>query len=164
MPRKQIDLEEAIALSRVVPVKMMREERAIEVSKPQYYEDPEKRFAHLNAKGQEVLDPTPMAPPVGYEKPVSMVELLRDRVRNEMSRIAEEQGLDSFEDADDFDVGDDFDPRSPHEMDFEPGRKSTRDMLAELREDVTKLVKERDEALKALKDKEKPVDEGSKDS
>lgn len=94
-------------------------------------------FATLNEKGQEVLDPTPMAPPLGYVKQPSIIDIIRDRVRTELSRRAAELGHDSFEDADDFDVGDDYDPKSPYEQEFDP--PSNKVMMKELVEEAKKL-------------------------
>lgn len=75
----------------------------------------------VNEKGQEVPDPTPMAPPVGYVKQQSLAEQIREMVRSEKLRMeVEAQGLETFEEADDFDVGDDYDPLSPYENDFDP--------------------------------------------
>lgn len=74
-----------------------------------------------NGNGDEVPDPTPMEPPIGWIEPPSMVELIRKMIRdNEI-----EKGLggepESFEEADDFDIGDDGeDLRSGWENDFEP--------------------------------------------
>lgn len=68
----------------------------------------------------EITDPTPMAPPVGYKKQPSIWEQQRALIRSELSRRAEEHGLETFEEADDFEVGDDFDPSTPYEETFEP--------------------------------------------
>lgn len=87
----------------------------------------EEYFAKLKAKGlhqdgSPVLDPTPMAPPIGYKKSPSMVEIVRDMVRGERLRQeALESGHETFEDAEDFDVGDDPEQlRSPYENEFDP--------------------------------------------
>lgn len=72
----------------------------------------------LNASGQLVPDPTPMAPPVGYKKQPSMLDIIRDQVRN-VGREAERLGYESFEEADDFDVSDDPEISSPYEVDVE---------------------------------------------
>lgn len=75
----------------------------------------------VNEKGQEVPDPTPMAPPVGYVKQQSLAEQIREMVRSEKLRLeVEAQGLETFEEADDFDIGDDYDPSSPYENEFDP--------------------------------------------
>ena len=64
-------------------------------------------------------DPTPIAPPVGYQRSPTIAEQLRTMVRSEHIRMeAEAAGMDTFEEADDFDVGDDYDPRSPWEEQF----------------------------------------------
>lgn len=75
----------------------------------------------LDENGHEVLDPTPVAPPVGFIQQPSMFEHIRNLVRTELSRRAADSGdLESFEEADDFDVGDDYDPTSPYEQQFDP--------------------------------------------
>lgn len=79
---------------------------------------PEARFSD---RRYEHPDPVPMAPPVGYVKQRTMVEVVRDLVKSERLRQeAEEADADTFEEADDFDVGDDYEPASPYENEFEP--------------------------------------------
>lgn len=76
----------------------------------------------LDDKGREVVDSTPMAIPVGFQRPESLSETIRRLVRSEeLRRLAERAGAETFEEADDFDVGDDFDPTSPYETQFDPG-------------------------------------------
>lgn len=75
----------------------------------------------FDEKGRELPDPTPMAPPVGFKKQPTMVEMIRNMVRSEALRqAAAAQGQESFEEADDFDVGEDVDPSAPYEEQFEP--------------------------------------------
>lgn len=69
---------------------------------------------------QFIPDPTPMQPPIGYKKQPSMMEVLRQQIREDLSREAAQRGHESFEEADDFDVGDDLDPHSPWENEFDP--------------------------------------------
>lgn len=79
--------------------------------------------AHIkyDNNGRELMDPTPIAPPIGYKKSASISEQIRSMIRSERLREeAEGAGYESFEEADDFDVGDDFDPKSPYEEVFEP--------------------------------------------
>lgn len=70
----------------------------------------------LNAKGQEVLDQTPIARPVGFQRPPTMQEMIRMYVRRELSAAAAAEGHETFEEADDLDVGEDYDPSSPWEL------------------------------------------------
>lgn len=75
----------------------------------------------LREDGTEVLDGTPVAPPIGYRPQPSLASQIRMMVRSEQLRMeAEKAGMETFEEADDFDVGDDFDPTSPYENDFDP--------------------------------------------
>lgn len=89
------------------------------------------RKAKLNERGHELLDPTPLELPVGFKRPESLEEQIRRLVRVNISRQAEQEGYETFEDADDFDVGEDEDPRTPFEMDFDPilGREISPDMI-----------------------------------
>lgn len=57
-------------------------------------------------KGREIPDPTPVAMPAGMSKPESMQDMIRRFVRLEASRMAENSGYESFEEADDFEPDD----------------------------------------------------------
>lgn len=72
-------------------------------------------FPYIDVDGREVLDPTPLAPPVGYQKPVHIWDQLRQQMRA-MALLAAQEGAESFEESDDFDIGDDYDPTSPWEL------------------------------------------------
>lgn len=93
---------------------------------------------HLDRRGQpmtpwggEILDPIPMAPPVGYKRQPTMVEHIRNIVRSE--RLAQEMaaaGFDTFEESEDFEVGDeDADPASQWENDFDPPINEVREAV-----------------------------------
>lgn len=73
--------------------------------------------------GQEIPDPTPMAPPVGFISQPSMMDHVVDLIRsNDLRRLAESQGFETLEESDDFNVADDDEPMSAYEMeeDYEP--------------------------------------------
>ena len=63
---------------------------------------------------KDELDLTPVEIPAS-PKNIPYDEEIRRIVRTEMSRQAESQGQETFQEADDFDIGDD-DPPSPYEM------------------------------------------------
>lgn len=65
-------------------------------------------------------DPTPFAPTVGVRPKQSLEERMRQMIRDEMSYAAQQQGLETFEEADDFDVDDEHDPSSMYEIPWEP--------------------------------------------
>lgn len=75
-------------------------------------------MAELDERGHEILDPTPLAMPLKFARPPSMAEMLQRYVRGYLSNQVADQGMETFEEADDFDVGDDFDPSSPFEEMF----------------------------------------------
>lgn len=78
---------------------------------------------NLNEKGQEVLNPTPLAIPFGFQRPPTLQEQIRRLMRYEYEFMKQATGddIETPEEADDFDVGDDFeiDPVSGHEY-FDP--------------------------------------------
>lgn len=72
--------------------------------------------AYINEDGKEVLNPKTMFLP-GHEDPLSIKEQIQKLVRVELSRQAEAQGKESFEQANDFDVDDeDAEPLTPYEL------------------------------------------------
>lgn len=89
--------------------------------------------------GEEVPDEVPMAPPIGYVRQKSMVEIIREQIRSaELARAAEEAGAETFEEADDFDVPDDLEPYSAYEMEeiFEPVRPASPPAASEVPDQV----------------------------
>lgn len=69
----------------------------------------------------EYPDDTPMALPIGFERPESLDEKIMRMIRSrELAAAAEAAGSETLEEAEDFDVGDDYDPTSPYEMHFNP--------------------------------------------
>lgn len=76
----------------------------------------------LNRLGQELPDPRPIRPPIGFVAQPPLHELIRQMVRSEvLAREATEGGAGTFEEEDDFEVeDDDYDPSSPWEENFEP--------------------------------------------
>lgn len=68
----------------------------------------------------EVLDPTPVAIPARLKRVDNLNEVVRQMVRSEeLRRLADAAGEETFEEADDFEVGDDYEPSSPYEEIFE---------------------------------------------
>lgn len=77
----------------------------------------------IDEKGYERLDPTPIAPPVGFVERESIVDRVRAMIAgNNLQRLADLEGKDNFEEADDFDVEDDPIPMrdTPYENEFDP--------------------------------------------
>jgi len=94
--------------------------------------------AVLNERGHEIVSNKPVALPIDFKRPPTLAEQIRQMVKTELSQSASDQGMETFEEADDFDVGDDFDPQSPHEMVFDPasGEERFRDELTEFVEEI----------------------------
>lgn len=68
---------------------------------------------------REKLDDTPVAIPLKFRRVETQADRMRRIIREEMSRAAEVQGYETFEEADDFSIPDDYDPSSPYEMSYE---------------------------------------------
>lgn len=76
--------------------------------------------SELLPDGSERPDPRPMFIPL--KRNVPLAERVRSLVRNELlARELDEQGIESFEEADDFNVEEDPpDPTTPYEENFDP--------------------------------------------
>lgn len=117
------------------------------------YEDPETgevfRVQVHNSEGAEIPDPIPMAPPVGYDKPLSMFDQHRAMIRAEHTRLRElelEQLQETREQANDFEVNDDVeDQPSLYEEKFDPVDFEVRNRLRQ--EDHRRKVKARIDGL-----------------
>lgn len=72
-----------------------------------------------NERGHEIHEGKPVALPVGFRRPPSIVEMIRSQIRTAMSQAAMENGAETFEEADDFEVGDEEELRSPYQLDDE---------------------------------------------
>lgn len=71
----------------------------------------------LTVDGQEIPDPTPMAPPLGFKKQPTMADHIREAIRGEHLRLAAEAaGQETFEEANDFDTGEDDELNTIYEI------------------------------------------------
>lgn len=90
-------------------------------------------------EGYEITDPTPMQPPLGYKKSLSLSEQIAQQVRIAQLKILEDSALQESEDeADDFDVGDDFEPLSQHENENMPTLANLKKKAAEINAAIEK--------------------------
>lgn len=89
----------------------------------------------IDADGFLIPDPVPLAPPIGYKRQPSMVEVVRNMVRSERLALeAELEGYETFEESEDFEVDDDFDtPGTEWENDYEPTVNELRSAVREER-------------------------------
>lgn len=68
--------------------------------------------------GREIPDPTPLEMPAGISRPLTIEEQIQRYVRGHLSRMAADQGQETFEEADDFELADE-DPEdflTPYEV------------------------------------------------
>lgn len=106
----------------------------------------------LDENGNARVSSVPMEPPIGYRKQPSMVDIVREAVRNErFQREMEEAGFETFDEANDFEIDEDgVQVRSPYELAEAPSPGELRRF-----EEFTKLErkKRRDERFEYWEDR-----------
>lgn len=93
--------------------------------------DKNNRFSEDN---KEILNPTPMQPPLGYKPGKSLVEQIREQVR--AYKHLDDNEPETEEEADDFEIDDDPIMQSRWENDTIPSIKETRARLRKLEEEA----------------------------
>lgn len=73
-------------------------------------------YGYVNADGDLVPDPIPIAPPIGYIQQPSLVDQVLEKLNARARMIAEDEEVDDLEDLNDFGPDDDDFPASPHEL------------------------------------------------
>lgn len=82
-------------------------------------EDPGKGKAVLDEFGREILNPIPVAPPIGYNPEVSVMDRLHQMLAARLEQLQGGDTLDeSEEEANDFDIPDVEDMRSIYEIEM----------------------------------------------
>ena len=104
-------------------------------------------YGTLDERGWEIPDPRPVEIPAGFERPESLEEMIQRMVRTNASEIAEREGYETFDEADDFDMPDEdhgSDPMTPYEEEFDPvlGRGITAQEFLDRREYYDQKYKE----------------------
>lgn len=80
-------------------------------------DDPGTGKAVLTEDGREILNPVPMAPPVGYVAEPSMMDIIEKKIKNHLKLLEDGMVLEeSEEEANDFDYEEEFDPFSLYEI------------------------------------------------
>lgn len=109
------------------------------------------RKGTINEHGAEVLDPTPVAIPAGFEVPETMSEMIRRVTMGALSQQAAAEGMETFEESEDFDIDDEtFEPTSPYEAVFDP--VLGRDITLQEFKDNQAIYKERFERAEQMAD------------
>lgn len=89
--------------------------------------------------GHEIMDPTPIAPPLGYDPNPSMFDIVRlEILKNNLRQLHLEQQWENetIEEADDFDVDDEFPMESRWENDYDPSIKELTRRVEELQTQI----------------------------
>lgn len=97
----------------------------------------------FDENGHEILNPTPMQPPLGYKPTLSLAEQIRVQVRQ--LKNLEDLEPETEEEADDFEIDDDPQPESRWENDMIPSIKETRKRARELEQQIKLYAKPKTE-------------------
>lgn len=104
-----------------------------------------------NENGEEILDPVPMQPPVGYKKTLSLAEQIRQQVRLHKMELEDNSIQETEEEADDFEVGEDYEPLSKYENDHIPSVKQLKQKAKEINAARERAIREK--AIKEYEEK-----------
>lgn len=96
-------------------------------------------YQRHDVNGNEMLNPVPLSPPLGYKKTPTLSEQIMHQVRQAKLQLLYDGDIDETdEEADDFDVGDDFEPLSQYENDHIPSIK----VLKQRRDQINAQIQE----------------------
>jgi len=92
---------------------------------PAHYSTKPMQLLKYLPTGEEIMDPTPMEPPIGYNRQPSLAEQMRQIYLHQRRLELDAQLSESIEEADDFDIPEDdiVIPQSPWENDRDPSIK-----------------------------------------
>lgn len=98
------------------------------------------KYNRFNEAGHEILNPTPMQPPLGYVRQPSLAEQIREQVA--ALRRIEDNEPESEDEADDFDIDDDPpDPQSRWENGEMPTLKEAKRKAREIEAELQRMEK-----------------------
>lgn len=92
------------------------------------------KYNRFDENGHEILNPTPVAPPLGYKPTLSLAEQIRQQVRTLKSM--EDGEPETEEEADDFEIEEDPPYPSRWENDMIPSIKESRARARELENEL----------------------------
>lgn len=87
------------------------------------------------APAYEIVNPLPIAPPIGWEPTPPIEQLIRDRVKAEFDRLKDDDEIDDIVDAEDFEIPDELPPLETiyEVIGMEPQAPSVKPLSAEER-------------------------------
>lgn len=121
-------------------------------------------------EGYEITDPTPMQPPLGYKRSLSLSEQIAQQVRIAHLKILEDAAIAETEDeADDFEIGDDYEPMSKYENDHMPTLGNLKKRAKEINDAIEKrklelAISQHKEKIARTKAKTEPAPEAPEPS
>lgn len=102
------------------------------------------KYNRFDEFGREILNPTPMQPPLGYKKAPSLSEQIRQQIQQ--LKYMEDSEPETEEEADDFEIDDDPIVQSRWENDLIPSIKETRARAREIEKEAKLYAKPKEEA------------------
>lgn len=81
---------------------------AINMTKELFEELKALESAILDEDGNELCNPVPLEVPEGFRRPPTLEEQINRVIRVRLSRVAEEQAIETFDEANDLDIVDEF--------------------------------------------------------
>lgn len=102
------------------------------------------KYNRFDEFGREILNPTPMQPPLGYKKAPSLSEQIRQQIQQ--LKYMEDNEPETEEEADDFEIDDDPIVQSRWENDLIPSIKETRARAREIEKEAKLYAKPKEEA------------------
>lgn len=118
--------------------------------------DKQNRF---DENGHEILNPTPVAAPLGYKPTLSLAEQIRLQVRQ--LKQLDDMEPETEEEADDFEIDEDPQPQSRWENDMIPSIKETRSRARELEAQLKRYATPKKEEQGTVKAATGPDNPGS---
>lgn len=109
------------------------------------------------ADGREKLNPTVMQPPIGYQRPPTIAEQIRQQVVQ--LRHMQDDDPETIEEADDFDIEEDPQMPSPWENDMVPSVASARETARLLDRERERLKADPEAPPKTQEDKSEKSDD-----
>lgn len=96
------------------------------------------KYNRFDESGKEILNPTPMQPPLGYRKTPSLSEQIRQQILQH--KYMEDTDPETEEEADDFEIDEDPIQASRWENDMIPSIKETRARVRALEEEERRFA------------------------
>lgn len=148
------------------------EQLAEKIDTAGWSDDPGTGVAVILPDGREVLNPVPMAPPIGYVAQPTLMEMMEQMLRVKLQQLRDDDEVDTAEDAEDFDIPDELgEPPTMYEFvsmadefpEFRAARESRPEAEPEDRKEVTPGLDDNPKSRSKKKPVKEPAEDGPGD-